>query len=1804
MAKFVQPTFDVYGIAEFKNSVQFDSSVYLQGVTHISSPVGTTGTPYALVVDNLAANEAVKSIQLGTMATETASNYYTSSGTDGAIATAVGNVDSSLVTYVGTEISKVDTSVSFLWSYDQVQDASVLANTEKWADSNRNGLLNQTETTLSFNDSTGVLTLADAGSGWSYYLDGQKYTFSGNATATLPGGGGAADDRYYIYISNNTDASLVVSTSVWDREAGQLPVAFIDWEAGNTPKYWLGEERHTMLIDTRMHKYLHNTRGTQFISGGTLDGPTVAGPSGGIGTTDASNALGVAATTIADEDIYQTLASLTRPTTPLSPGNTYNVFYRTGASDWSWKSEHLPFPESGTYIEYDNGTGLSTATDGQFVNSYLVFTNLNGKARYSIIPGQGAFNTLAGAIDENYASFDLSGLPVVEYVAAWQLTWEASAGLTTQGKVALASAPVRIQVNSATASTPTTEAHNDLLGLQGGSATERYHLTLAQYNNYAGKTYIDSSLSARDTSIAALRAYDLKQDASILLRATTSYVDSSLSARDTSIAFNANKNVSQDASIARIDASIARIDASITRIDIYNGVQDSSISTLKTRVDNHDTSISGLNTIIQSHTAELAVHDSSIGFLWSYDQVQDASINAAGTSVKAWNGLVRVDNSIGLGGTGLVDDTIIHTNSWQLVVDGSMQISGNLYVDGSLTYINTSQLDVSDNIININTGLTGTPPAGMVSGMQVKRGSADPYFFIFSEIDDTFRIGVNASEGGLPGGTQAVATREDNPTNTAIPFWNDSAKRFDTVSDFVFTAAGGLSTADRITGSGGLTFTGLDASTQTYALMVPATSGGVVSTRALGSNAFTSDAYATIIYVDGSLSARDTSIANNATRITQIDTSVAFLRAYDIVQDGSISTLTTRVNNHDTSISGLNTLIQTNIADIAQLDASIVRIDASLNDVIDILSLGFATDTSVNAAFALRDTSIAWLDTNKVDLAGDTMTGLLTFAAAGFQLDSVTLTDIDVSGFLTGLDTHLPTSGAVQKAINDAIVAGVTASNGLHEVGGDIRLGGLLTEDTSITVNGANVLRINGLTSGTTLLSVISDSGVLKTQQLGTMALEASSGYYYSTQVDTLITDVSTVLGGRIDNADSSITALDLLTQTHTIDIAQLDASIVTLRGRVDNHDTSISGLNTLIQTNISDITNIESSLGSLNTLIQTNISDISNLESSVGALDLLTQTHTSELATHEASIGFLWSYDQIQDASIVAAGTAVQAWSGLERIDNSIYLGGNTLVRPTTITATAAFPLIFAGLQTSTIDTPYALVQDSADTSIRTRQLGNMAWETASTYATVTNVNNYNTAQDGSISTNASQIAQLDASIARIDIYNGVQDASISANTSALGNYVLKTGDSMSGGLTIGGTAGGLLVGTVGNPLDTSLYSNLYVHNDLTVGGDVFIDGSLYVTNVHTIDVSTGFIRLNTGMTGTPPASMQSGIAVERGSLEPYVFIFDESTQDFRIGIAVETSTGFLDASTQAVATRQDTPTDTGVAYWNTTLNRFDTVSGFTYASGVLTTPDLTLTDLAADAGTTALMITANVVGTRTLGSNAFSSVAFASISYVDTSLSARDTSIANLVTITNNHDTSISGLNTLIQTNISDISNLESSVGALDLLTQTHTSDISNLESSVGALDLLTQTHTSELATHEASIGVLTTDKLDAVANATGTSGTGIFAVETGTTAYLKTLIGGTGATITSDSSTVTISVTSAEGYSEKWSGSFSADGSTSFVFDPSSISGTGPYGVTVWELDEVVQVGVKNDPAGTITLSWTPGSLTGTCEVLVIG
>ena len=282
---------------------------------------------------------------------------------------------------------------------------------------NRHGFLNQSQTTLGFNPSTYVFTLSSVGENWGYFRAGLPYTILGNKSIRLVPTGVPSTGLYYIYI-DNISGNLASSTIAWDLSGNSVTVATIAWNSSLTPEYILADERHTCLIDRRTHYYGHVTEGTKLVAGSTIADYVLDS------ATDADKRFSIGEAKIADEDLFFTLSPLAKPNgTDLA----YSVFYRTGASAWSWKNSAYPFSYTGSAaIEWDSVGTMTALGNGEACNYYLLLTNYTGAMRFVLIPGQQKYlspNALTKAYAESFSSLDLSGLPILEAVAVYQFTW-------------------------------------------------------------------------------------------------------------------------------------------------------------------------------------------------------------------------------------------------------------------------------------------------------------------------------------------------------------------------------------------------------------------------------------------------------------------------------------------------------------------------------------------------------------------------------------------------------------------------------------------------------------------------------------------------------------------------------------------------------------------------------------------------------------------------------------------------------------------------------------------------------------------------------------------------------------------------------------------------------------------------------------------------------------------------------------------------------------------------------------------------------------------------------------------------------------------------------------------------------------------------------------------------------------------------------------------------------------------------------------------------------------------------------------
>ena len=115
-----------------------------------------------------------------------------------------------------------------------------------------------------------------------------------------------------------------------------------------------------------------------------------------------------------------------------------------------------------------------------------------------------------------------------------------------------------------------------------------------------------------------------------------------------------------------------------------------------------------------------------------------------------------------------------------MFVSQGLRVAGKLVVDGDVTTLNTATLEVEDNKIVINKNFSGSlVDMPTLSGIEVNRGAAASYKFVFDNPSESFKIGM---EGEL----QKVATREDAPEDSGLMVWNDTAARMDTFDNLVW----------------------------------------------------------------------------------------------------------------------------------------------------------------------------------------------------------------------------------------------------------------------------------------------------------------------------------------------------------------------------------------------------------------------------------------------------------------------------------------------------------------------------------------------------------------------------------------------------------------------------------------------------------------------------------------------------------------------------------------------------------------------------------------------------------------------------------------------------------------------------------------------------------------------------------------------------------------------------------------------------------------------------------------------------------
>lgn len=349
------------------------------------------------------------------------------------------------------------------------------------------GFPDLTASSVSFDEGTRTFTINPTGSEFDFFIKGTQYRISSSDVVgvnklTISD----VEGLHYIY----HDGEDLLETTTWNNNllSDYALIAFVHWDATNSKQIYFAEERHSLTMDWATHVYLHNSRGTALETGGEL-GSLLVDQSGAL---DSHAQFANAITSFYDEDLRHSHTAR---------GSTENipVYYRFGADvDLIWRmNESASFPvlSTGTgraaWNELSGGNWqLTEVGNNQFVLAH-VFAYNDLTRKFGIVMGQAVYNTISaarlGAGDE-INNIILEGAPVQEIVFLGTLIFQTADAYGNTPKSRIRSTDtgddyidLRGSVITRSGSSVVVTDHNTLTNLQGGEATERYHLTAPEH---------------------------------------------------------------------------------------------------------------------------------------------------------------------------------------------------------------------------------------------------------------------------------------------------------------------------------------------------------------------------------------------------------------------------------------------------------------------------------------------------------------------------------------------------------------------------------------------------------------------------------------------------------------------------------------------------------------------------------------------------------------------------------------------------------------------------------------------------------------------------------------------------------------------------------------------------------------------------------------------------------------------------------------------------------------------------------------------------------------------------------------------------------------------------------------------------------------------------------------------------------------------------------------------------------------------------------------------------------------------------
>jgi len=258
------------------------------------------------------------------------------------------------------------------------------------------GFANNTDSTINFNDATGVFTIAPTGTSYDTYQDGVKYTHTTAETLSIANTNGV----HVIFFHGDVLSEVVNPTAneitVAIKTLTLISILYVNTTLGEA--IYVGDERHGLQMDGSTHNLIHWRDGLTWLGGLTVVDMSVDGSG-----VDVDAEAGVSAGMVSDEDLAFHIDAIASTT-------GFPVFYMLGSeSDPLWyRTVNAKFfcrtvdDTSSTLMAYNhNNSGTWELADAgaRDFNLYHLFATTDPDQPIISIMGQSQYDTKNAARD-------------------------------------------------------------------------------------------------------------------------------------------------------------------------------------------------------------------------------------------------------------------------------------------------------------------------------------------------------------------------------------------------------------------------------------------------------------------------------------------------------------------------------------------------------------------------------------------------------------------------------------------------------------------------------------------------------------------------------------------------------------------------------------------------------------------------------------------------------------------------------------------------------------------------------------------------------------------------------------------------------------------------------------------------------------------------------------------------------------------------------------------------------------------------------------------------------------------------------------------------------------------------------------------------------------------------------------------------------------------------------------------------------------------------------------------------------------